>query len=131
VSTFDRIEEQREQVVGLVYEEHRERVTAEDPSHRFWRIVTSRGCQIHDDPLDCEGPVQAAHLIPKQALRKRHLYGYVWDPRNGIGACYKAHRRSDAALERFPARCISSEAREFAAEVELTWMLERLYGGQA
>ncbi len=94
----------------------------------FKVIVTGRGCQIHDDPLDCEKPIQAAHLIPKQSLRRRGLYEHVYDPRNGIGACYRAHRRSDSGLERFPAHCISDEAWEFAEELELDWYLEKLYG---
>lgn len=94
----------------------------------FHLVVTARGCQVHDDPLDCEPPVQACHLIPKQALRRRGLYEAVWDTRNGLGACYKAHRRSDGALERFPAHCISAEARAFADELGLGWMLDKLYG---
>jgi len=94
----------------------------------FKLIVTARGCQVHDDPLDCDGPVQAAHLIPKQALRRRKFYEHVYDPRNGIGACYKAHRRSDAGIERFPAAYIPTGAWEFAEELGVDWMLERLYG---
>ncbi len=94
----------------------------------FWLIVTGQGCQVHDDPLDCEKPIQAAHLIPKQALRRRGLFEHVYDPRNGIGACYRAHRRSDAGIERFPVAYIPIEAWEFAEELGLDWMLERLYG---
>lgn len=95
----------------------------------FRLIVTQHGCQVHDDPLDCEGPVQAAHIIPKQTLRKmRFTPEVVWDPRNGIGACYKAHRRSDAALERFPVEYIPAEAWQFARELGLEWKLERQYG---
>ncbi len=97
----------------------------------FKLIVTARGCQVHDDPLDCDGPVQSAHLISKQALRRRKLYEHVYDPRNGLGACYRAHRRSDAGLERFGSHVIPDEAWEFATELGLDWMLERLYGLRA
>ena len=97
----------------------------------FKLIVTRPGCQIHDDPVDCEGPIQAAHLIPKQALRRRGFSPEViWDPRNGIAACYCAHRRSDAGLERFPSSRLPVEAWAFAEEVGLGWMLEKLYLGK-
>lgn len=94
----------------------------------FKLTVRGRGCQIHDNASLCEGPVQAAHIIPKQALRRRRLYEHVWDPRNGLGACYRAHTRSDAGLERFPAERIPEDAWEFARELGLDWMLEKLYG---
>lgn len=94
----------------------------------FKLTVTARGCEIHDDPFDCELPIQAAHLIPKQALRRRGQYEHVYDIRNGIGACYKAHRRSDAALERFPVEYLRPEFWEFAEELGLTWLGEKLYG---
>jgi len=86
------------------------------------------GCQVHENRSLCEGNVQAAHLIPKQALRRRGLHEYVWDPRNGIGACERAHRRSDSGLERFPVEVIPESAWEFARELGLEWYLEKLYG---
>ena len=97
-----------------------------------WKLaVTENGCDVHDNPVDCELPVQACHLIPKQALR-RHGHGdKLWDVRNGIGACYRAHRRSDAGLERFPRAKVPAAAWEFAAEIGLTWMLEALYPAEA
>lgn len=90
--------------------------------------VTSRGCQLHDDEDECEEPIQAAHIIPKQTLRRHGHEDKLWDPRNGLGACYKAHRRSDGAVERFPVERIPSEAWEYAREVDLEWWLERVYG---
>ena len=88
-----------------------------------------RGCEVHDS-LRCEN-IQAAHVIPKQPLRKRG-YGaeVVYDTRNGLGACYEAHRRSDAGLERFPVSVIRDETWEFADELDLRWMVEKLYGVQ-
>ena len=86
-----------------------------------------RGCEVHRS-LRCE-MIQAAHVIPKQALRRRGFEPeVVYDTRNGIGACYAAHRRSDAGLERFPVECFREETWEFADEVGLRWMVERLYG---
>lgn len=97
----------------------------------FKLTVIDRGCEIHDDPGDCEFPVQAAHIIPKQALRRRSLYEYVYDPRNGIAACYRAHRRSDAGIERFPSSTFSPAFWEFADEIGLRWLVEKLYGQKA
>ena len=97
------------------------------PSENFFLTATAKGCRIHDDPMDCEMPVQAAHIIPKQSL-KRHGHGdKVWDTRNGLGACYRAHRRSDAALERFPAHLLDDDFWRFADEVGLRYLAERLY----
>lgn len=90
-----------------------------------------RPCAIHDDPSQCEFPIQVCHLIPKQALRRRGLAAEVtYDPRNALPACYRAHRRSDSGIERFPADRIPDEAWEFASELGLGWMLERLYGAE-
>ena len=97
----------------------------------FKLVVTKRGCEIHDDTSLCEPPIQAAHLIPQQTLRKEGFSEHLWDPRNGVGACYRAHRRSDAAVERFPVERIPEAAWQFAEELGLTWKLERLYGVSA
>lgn len=106
------------------------RPTAKDYEHAlaFKLALWQRGCEIHENKSLCEGSVQACHLIPKQALRRRRLYDAVWDVRNGIGACERAHRRSDSGIERFPADAIPDEAWEFAREHGLEWMLEKLYG---
>jgi hypothetical protein len=94
----------------------------------FRNAVVAHGCQIHDDPLDCEPPVQAAHVIPKQTLKRHGRAAWLWDTRNGIGACYRAHRRSDAALERFPVEYLPAGFWDFADEVGLRWYAERIYG---
>lgn len=92
------------------------------------RRVCLRGCAIHDDPLDCEPPLQAAHVISKQALKSRGLQDYLWDTRNGLSACYKAHRRSDSAVERFPRSRIPEAAEAFALELGIDYLLDRYYG---
>ena len=99
-----------------------------DPPLAFAIAACRDGCQIHDDPLDCEGPVQAAHIIPKQSLKRHGHADKIWDPRNGIGACYKAHRRSDAGLQRFPVAYLPAQFWEFAEEVNLSYLAEKLYG---
>lgn len=93
--------------------------------------VTMHGCQIHDDPAECEPPLQGAHVLPQQALKRRGLHAHLWDTRNGVGSCYRAHRRSDGALERFPREKIPPQADEFAQEHGLGWMLDNLYPRKA
>lgn len=107
---------------------HRLTPTELEQALAFKLIVIARGCEVHDDLADCDGPVQAAHVISKQTLRRRGLHQHVYDPRNGIGACYKAHRRSDNAVERFPVDRVPVAAWEFAHELGLDYLLERLYG---
>ena len=99
------------------------------------RRVCMHGCQIHDDWGDCDPPLQAAHIIPQQSLKRRGLHSLLWDTRNGIGACYGAHRasdrsvvRSDGSSARFPRERIPLEAEAFAQEIGLDWMLDKLYG---
>lgn len=99
-------------------------------TERFKLLVCRGGCQIHADTMNCDGPVQAAHIISKQALKRHGHADKLWDVRNGIAACYRAHRRSDAALARFPATLFSSEFWEFADEVNLRWLVEKQYGRQ-
>lgn len=94
----------------------------------FRVVVAARGCEIHDDPLDCEYPIQCAHILSQQALRRHGKAEHLWDTRNGLCACYRAHRRSDAAVERFPLRVLSADFWAFADEVGLTWLAERIYG---
>lgn len=130
------------EAASYIEEEYAEylRETAQDARDRLgdlgdlpeplrWKIeVCAAGCQIHDNPADCDGPLQACHVISQMALKKRHLYAHLWDRRNSVCACLRAHTRSDAGLERFPPERIPAEAWEFAAWLNLTYLLERLYG---
>lgn len=119
------------------YDEWREKnatISKATYARHFWAYVTARGCEIHDNPEDCELPIQAAHILSKSALKRhgfRNDLSVLYDPRNGIGACYRAHRRSDLALERFPAEKLPERFWRFADEVGLRWLAERVYGRQA
>lgn len=101
-----------------------------DPETWFL-MVTAGGCEMHDDPAECEGLVQGCHVIPRMTLRRYGHADRLWDVRNGLGACYKAHRRSDAGLERFPVDRLPAAVWDFADELGLTWKLVALYGERA
>jgi len=102
-----------------------------DDERHDWKYRDARGCMFHDDPADCEPPVQAAHVIGRQTLRRHGLSGHAWDRRNRVFACYRAHRRSDLAVERFPVDRLPESVWEFAADTGLLWWLERIYGRRA
>jgi hypothetical protein len=95
--------------------------------YEWKRRVCLNGCQIHDDPTDCSGPVEGHHLISRQSLRKRGLSYLDWDTRNGFAACQRAHRRHTGAVERIPYEKIPEAALEFAREAGLEWQLDRFY----
>jgi hypothetical protein len=76
----------------------------------------------------CEGPLDPAHIIPRQTLRKLGLpETVVYDHRNGVAACRKAHRRNDDGLERFPYELLPPSVFDFARDLELTYLLDKLY----
>lgn len=91
------------------------------------RRAIMNGCQIHDNPEDCEPPLQACHIISQMTLKRHGLRAYLWDTRNSLGACYRAHRRSDQAHQRFPRDRIPQCAEDFAEEHGLGWKLDKLY----
>lgn len=99
-------------------------------SPKVWqRLVLMRdGCVlkgVRDDR--CEGDLQAHHVITQQQLRKRGLSDVAWDVRNGMGLCERHHRRHTNATERIPYELVSAGTHEFAAELELGWLIDRYY----
>jgi hypothetical protein len=91
-------------------------------------LAADRGCVVHDDPLDCDGPLQAHHVVSQQRLRRTGRLDLAWDPANGASVCERAHTRHTLgveriALSRLPARCVS-----FAAVHGFGYVLERTYG---
>lgn len=98
-----------------------------DPRAWKYEVLRRDGCVVHDDPADCELPMQAHHVITQQALRKRGLSGAAWDPRIGVGVCYRAHRRHTLAVERIPLARLPLTVRAFVHGLGLDWMLERYY----
>lgn len=94
---------------------------------------SARNAELHafGDPLagptECELPLQGAHLISQQALRKNALSEFAWDVRVGVGACYRAHRRHDNWVERWPYELLPARLHELAEEIGMTWWVEKHY----
>ena len=86
-------------------------------------IDRDAGCVVHHD---CEGELQAHHVVTQQHLRKRHL-DCAWDRRIGVTVCERAHRRHHSAHERIPYDSLPTEVVGFVTDLGLDWYLERYY----
>jgi 5-methylcytosine-specific restriction endonuclease McrA len=93
-----------------------------DAALNFKQTVCSEPCLIGDG---CDGPLQAAHVIPQQALKKRGLHHLLWDPANGAPLCYRHHRRHDNHTEKIPRSSLPAAALAWADTHGLTHVLER------
>lgn len=78
----------------------------------------------------CDGPLQRAHLIPKQRIKREasRAFDVVWDPRVWAPMCERHHRRFDAGLERIDRGRLPVTVEEYAVEHRLGWSLDRDYG---
>lgn len=94
----------------------------------FKQIMDAEPCIGEQIPgHECEFPMQAMHVVPKQTLRRRGLGHLVFDPLNAVNGCYRIHRRHDNRIELIPrhllpARCFAwAEAHNLTAELERAW----------
>lgn len=94
---------------------------------------------------ECEGAVLAHHVLRKQFIRgylddreQTAPFGIgivredleralMWDLRNGMGVCYRAHRRHHNRIEPIPRNLVTKDAWTFAAELGLSRRLEADY----
>lgn len=97
-----------------------------DPAE-WKRRVCLQGCAIHTEFAECEGTLEAHHIITQQALRKRGFTWSLWDTRNGLPICAHRHAQHTRAIQRIPYEALPQSAIEFANEVGLEWQLERYY----
>jgi hypothetical protein len=102
----------------------------------YWQRVTRKGkaaCLLACG--DCDGPVEAHHVVPKQ--RVKHWLGFmeiapedlwpiVWDDRNGVPLCRDRHHHlvTVGALK-LPAWKVPLAVYDFAAQYDLGWSLDR------
>jgi hypothetical protein len=99
---------------------------------KMWKFLVLRRdgrCQMEGvGRVECDGDLEAHHLVTQQQLRKIHASEEQrWDVRNGMALCERHHRRHTRALERVPFDVLRSEALEFAREIGLGWILEKYY----
>lgn len=122
------VEEHRDLVAGLEYEAWWDERQEVDPKLAFKRSVLDRdaGCVVWHD---CDGDLQAHHVVTQQHLRKRGFGDWVWDRRIGVTVCELAHRRHHSARERIPYEVLPSEVVGLVNKLGLGWYLERYYAG--
>jgi hypothetical protein len=75
------------------------------------------------------GWVDAHHVVPARYLRRRGLHAHLWDERNklwlGADCCHAPH---ETRVRPLPRPFVPAETEEFAQELGLTHILDRLYG---
>ena len=71
----------------------------------------------------------AHHVIPEQSIET--LFPdrpeLVWDIRNALLLCKQHHDRHHARFEVIPRAALPGDVFDFCAELEITWLLEKLY----
>lgn len=99
-------------------------------AHAWWlAVVKGKPCAVCGRP----DRVQGHHVISQQTLRKvasergLDVSAVLWDERNGIPVCESEHSAHTSAKKRIPRSCLPLAAFQFAAELGLTWLIERDY----
>lgn len=90
-------------------------------------LLDDRECLAHDFATDCEGPLQAHHVVTQQQLRAAGRHDLLWTSRNGMTVCELAHTRHTKAILRIPLDRVPDRAKAFAAEFGFEWILDRYY----
>ncbi len=85
----------------------------------------------------CDGPIDPAHLLPKQRLRaiakdrypedEERQYKMIWGPMNGIPLCRAAHHKLDNGFIRLSWEQLPREARDYAIDWDLEWEMQQAY----
>lgn len=99
----------------------------EDLPRRLWKEGLGRCVVCPAEGGVCQGRVQGHHVVSKQALKKRGLLEYLWDRRNRMAVCEHRHESHTNGTKRIPWRLLTAEHLAFADELELRYLLERVY----
>lgn len=78
-------------------------------------------------PDECEGRVEAHHVVTRQTLRKHGLEIEEWNVDNRMGLCERHHDRHHARSQPVQMELVPGVAVDFAFELGLEWWLERYY----
>jgi hypothetical protein len=107
---------------------------------RYWKMTVARGgcVMCYAFPLTADekrgreadvARVEGHHVLAKRHLKVHgHAHRY-WDTRNGIGLCALHHHRHEWSLQSVPFRLLPDDALEFAAELDLLYVIENEYPG--
>lgn len=99
-----------------------------DAASAFRARVLSKPCIGLVDPRHvCETPLQAAHVVPAQVLRRLGLAEMVYEPRNAVPACKRLHERHDLCVEKIPRAWLPADCLHWAEENGLSHELERYW----
>lgn len=90
----------------------------------FKHIVCADDCLVGSQG-GCEPPLDAAHVVPAQTLRKLGLDHLVYDPLNGVAICRRHHSRHDLCVEKIPRHVLPARCFAWASAHGLTEHLER------
>ncbi len=75
----------------------------------------------------CDGPIDQAHLIPKQLL-KREGVADIWDHRLTVPACRLHHANWDNHCFRVPRESLPERFLTAVDELGLSWWVDRRFG---
>lgn len=104
------------------------RTEAEREASALWKAHVGP-CQVCPaEGGECQGDVQGHHAVSKQALKRRGLHAFLWDTRNKIDVCTHRHEQVTNAYRPISAELLPDDVWAFAADVGLTWWVERMYG---
>lgn len=120
----------------------------EADAHHHWREKVIRNrcavCALQGREHDSHHLHDPHHILPARYIRrfvrtkrrelhldvdetKRLLLSLMYDPRNGMSLDRRCHDKHEKAFFRVPREAIPRKAWQFAAELEMTHVLERLY----
>jgi len=91
-------------------------------AHRPVDAATREGFALLLETLD------AHHVTPLQTLKREGVPETAWyDARNGMALCRFHHGRHESGMERVPQELLTDDHWQFAAEHNLTYILQRMY----
>jgi hypothetical protein len=95
------------------------------------------GCWVAHNVIGCgpcDGRLIAAHLIPRQLLKREGLSSHAWDEAVYVPVCGGAmglsghHGQIDGRTLRIPREKLPDALEAFCEAHELVWWLDRTYG---
>lgn len=116
----------------------------DEQAHAEWRRKVIRGrcviCVLKGRRSDLHHEHDPHHVLPARYIRRyvrslqlpaaearKLLRSLLYDPRNGLCLDRRCHDRHEMAFEHVPYEAIPQKAIQFARELGLEWVLEKLY----